>query len=145
MPVLVFLPIWAAIFAFTLEPPSRGANDPLTLGKALFDGNCATCHGNQGEGGVGPELNNGAVLKTFPDYKDHIKWVTLGSAKWPDPTYGAQNKPVKGGMPSWGDQLSADQITLVVRYEREVLSGEAPNPELVAATEQAVADGATAK
>jgi mono/diheme cytochrome c family protein len=133
------------VFAFTLEPPSAGANDPLSIGEAIYEGRCATCHGARGGGGTGPALANGAVLETFSDYNDHVEWVELGSDDWPSDTYGDQNKPKKGGMPGWIKQgLSEDQILLVVRYEREVLGGEEPNPELVTATEEAVANGARA-
>ncbi|MBC5810803.1 MAG: cytochrome c [Candidatus Eremiobacteraeota bacterium] len=37
----------------TVTPPLRG--DP-TRGKGLFADNCATCHGDKGEGGYGPSL-----------------------------------------------------------------------------------------
>jgi mono/diheme cytochrome c family protein len=39
--------------------PSQRA---LRIGRALYRGNCATCHGTNGEGGVGPSLNNDAFL-----------------------------------------------------------------------------------
>ena len=38
-------------------------------------------------------------------------------------------------MPAWAAQLTPLQIAEVVRYEREVHSGIAPEPELVAITE----------
>jgi mono/diheme cytochrome c family protein len=71
----------------------------------------------------------------WPDFKQQMKWVALGSAGWPDATYGANAKPKKGGMPGWSSQLTPLEIALVVRYEREVLSGLPPEPELVAITE----------
>lgn len=137
VPVLAALPVWALLYAFTLEPPSLGANDPLTLGKGLYEGNCASCHGVQGQGSANfPHLNDGEMQANWPDFNDHIEWVTLGSADWPGDTYGALNRPKEGGMPSWGEQLSEAEITLIVRYEREVLSGGDPEPELVTLTEQ---------
>ncbi len=139
MPVLVGLPIWAFVFAFTLEPPSRGASDPLTLGGQIFASKCASCHGGAGEGGVGPPMANGAVLETWPDFKEQIKWVHLGSDGWPGGTYGAPNKPKRGGMPAWGEkeggELTDLEIAQVVRYEREVLGGGDPEPDLVAITD----------
>jgi mono/diheme cytochrome c family protein len=38
-------------------------------------------------------------------------------------------------MPGWASQLTPEEIALVVRYEREVLSGLPPDPDLVAITE----------
>jgi mono/diheme cytochrome c family protein len=141
LPVILLLPLWGFVYANTLTTPSAGADDPLTQGKALFATNCSSCHGAAGEGGVGPSFQNGAVIATWPDFKDHIRWVHLGSANWPDPTYGAQKKPIgSGGMPAFGAnqagaKLTDLQIALIVRYERETLSGHAPEPDLVAITD----------
>jgi hypothetical protein len=38
-------------------------------------------------------------------------------------------------MPAWGNDLTPLQIAEVVRYEREMLAGIAPEPDLVAITE----------
>ena len=84
---------------------------------------------------MGPTFQNSVLGKDWPDFKDQIRWVSLGSAGWPDATYGANNKPKKGGMPGWATQLTPLQIAEVVRYEREVLAGLPPEPELVAITE----------
>ncbi|MGI8662808.1 MAG: c-type cytochrome [Acidimicrobiales bacterium] len=136
MPVLVALPLWLFIYANTLVKPSASAEGPLGKGKALFLTNCSSCHGAGGEGGVGPSFQNGAVVQTWPDFKDHIKWVHVGSAGWPGDTYGAQNKP-KGSavMPAFGGTLTDEEIALIVRYEREVLGHAAPEPDLVAISE----------
>jgi mono/diheme cytochrome c family protein len=137
-PVLALLPIWAFIYTNTLEEPSKTASGPLAAGQTIY-GQCASCHGASGGGGVGPALAGGDLAQVFPDYKDQIKWVSLGSNGWPSATYGAINKPKKGGMPSWaadaGGSLTPLQIAEVVRYEREVLAGMPPEPELVAITE----------
>lgn len=102
---------------------------PVVLGGELFQANCAVCHGDAGQGGAGPAMAGGAVLETFPGgaCDSHKEWVTLGSAGWPDDTYGAQNKPVGGSgslMPAWGDSLSEEEIAQVVLYERVALGGE---------------------
>ncbi len=64
-------------------------------------------------------MAGGAVLETFPEgaCQSHIEWVTLESAGWPDDTYGAQNKPVAGGMPAFGS-LTETELAQVVLYER---------------------------
>src|SRR5689334_1050975 len=100
MPALVALPLWAFIYANTLETPPKATAGPLAEGAKIFQ-NCASCHGAAGEGGVGPSFQNGELSKSWPNYKDQIRWVSLGSAGWPGDTYGAQNKPKKGGMPAW--------------------------------------------
>jgi mono/diheme cytochrome c family protein len=137
LPVLVALPLWAYLFQGTLEPPPAGASDPLVIGEQLYTAKCSSCHGARGAGGSGPSFQNGAVVQTWPDFNDHIKWVHLGSQGWPGTTYGAQNKPKVGGMPAWAGVLTDEQIILVVRYEREVLGGAEPEPELVTMSEEA--------
>jgi len=124
IPVLAALPLWGYVYVRTLEPPPAGANDPHVLGATVFTANCASCHGATGGGVSAPALADGAVLKTWPDWRDHAAWVRLGSAKWPAPTYGAQKKKVGGAgqMPSW-TALTDQQIAQVVLHERE-LSGE---------------------
>ena len=71
-----------------------------------------------------PAFTDGAVVATWPDWRDHAAWVRLGSANWPAATYGAQKKPVGGvgQMPSW-ESLTDAQIAQVVIHERQ-LSGE---------------------
>ncbi len=118
------LPLWGYVYVRTLEPPPAGADDPLVLGTTVYATNCASCHGGTGGGVSAPQLSDGKVLETWPDWRDHAAWVRLGTAGWPAATYGAQGKPVGGGgtMPSW-DTLTDQQIAEVVLHERG-LSGE---------------------
>lgn len=103
--------------------------DYFSMGAGVF-GQCAACHGDDGTGsGSFPALAGGSVLVTFPEGQcsDHIEWVTLGTGKWPDPTYGATDKPVGGSgavMPSFGETLSEEQIASVVLYERVQFGNE---------------------
>ncbi|MET0627338.1 MAG: cytochrome c [Acidimicrobiia bacterium] len=91
---------------FANEPSSPDAATPgasgASSGEALFAANCARCHGSDGGGGIGPELAGGAVVDDFPDAKGEVKVVTNG----------------RGGMPAFGDQLSAAQIAQVVEFTR---------------------------
>jgi len=137
LPAVASLPVWAFIYIYTLETPGAGADDPATLGAQIY-GQCAACHGAGGAGAAGPALDaSGDLAQVFPSYKDHITWVELGSAGTEGGTYGATRKPIQGGMPAWADTLTPGEIVLVVRYEREVLHGMEPDPELVALSELA--------
>lgn len=128
VPVLAMLPIWAVVYAGVLDVPEQAITDPvLAQGEEIYS-SCAGCHGSGGEGGTGPALNGGEVLLTFPDPQQHIAWVTEGSPGGGTP-YGSPDRPggqqiSQGGMPGFGEQLSEEEIIAVVRYEREVLSGE---------------------
>jgi mono/diheme cytochrome c family protein len=122
--VLAALPLWGYMYVRTLEPPPAGEDDPLVLGAEVYSGNCASCHGASGAGVSGPGFVDGAIMETWPDWRDHAAWVRLGSEGWPSDTYGATGKPVGGVgvMPGW-PTLTDQQIAEVVLHERE-LGGE---------------------
>ncbi|MDY7101631.1 MAG: cytochrome c [Actinomycetota bacterium] len=83
-----------------------GSADPeLVAGREVYEEQCARCHGASGGGGSGPGLGDGAVVDNFPDAAGQRAVIVEGV----------------GGMPSFGDRLSDDEIDAVVRYTREVL------------------------
>lgn len=126
--MLVALPIWALIYAFTLDPETPKELGPLAAGAQVYSTKgCAGCHGGTGDGSAAvPALSKGEVLKTFKTPAEQVRWVFLGSdgykAKF-GATYGDTKKPVKGGMPAWGT-LTPDELMDVVLHERATLSGE---------------------
>jgi mono/diheme cytochrome c family protein len=98
--------------------------DFFTVGQSIYDARCAACHGAGGGGGAGPAFTNGAVLVTFSACTDHIEWIVLGTAGWPDPTYGDTAKPVGGGgiMPGFPN-LTPQEVASVSLYERVAFGG----------------------
>ena len=66
-----------------------------------------TCHGASGQGGVGPRLAGGEVLKTFPNIDDHIAWVTNGSA-------GVKGKDIATALKA----IEAKGVPFVTRSDR---------------------------
>jgi cytochrome c553 len=111
----------------TAYTPGGGSGDAIVAaafadGQGLYS-SCSSCHGANGEGGVGPAF--GTVTTTFAACSDHIEWVSLGSAGWPDGTYGDSGKPVVGGMPGFFASMSEDSIRAIVLYERVQFGGEA--------------------
>jgi mono/diheme cytochrome c family protein len=73
-------------------------------GAEIFAAHCSRCHGDNGQGGIGPRLA-GRVADRFPVVDDQIAVVTKGRA----------------GMPSFGASLSRDEIKAVVEYTRTAL------------------------
>ena len=95
------------------------SSDPFIAGRSVYGDVCSACHGNAGQGGVGPSLST--VDEVFPMCRDQIKWITLGSDGWKETvgdTYGAMDAPVEGGMPAMADQLTAEEIAQVAAFER---------------------------
>jgi mono/diheme cytochrome c family protein len=97
-----------------------------TYGAALYNTNCARCHTagwsygepeEPGGGAMGPPLTN--VLTQFPFPEDHVEWVTNGVETGEQYGRYGQNE---GRMPFFGRQLSREQISAIIRYEREELS-----------------------
>ena len=124
MTALAALPLWGYVYVRTLEEPPAGEGDPLTLGAEVYSANCASCHGGSGDGVSAPGFTDGAIVETWPDWRDHAAWVRLGSEGWPAATYGANEKPVGGvgQMPPF-TTLTDQQIAEVVLHERQ-LGGE---------------------
>lgn len=107
----------------------------LAAGKNVYTINCVACHGQKGEGGVGPNLTD--------DY-----WLAGGSVQDVFKTikYGRQEK----GMRSWKDDLSPMQIAQVTSYIKSLqgttpANGKEPQGELYKEDTVTVAADTTAK
>jgi cytochrome c oxidase subunit II len=80
-------------------------DDPvLAQGQQVYNRRCAACHGSGGGGGSAPRLKG--VIADRYTLERHLQIVTEG---------------VGSRMPAFGDELSAEEIDAVVRYEREGL------------------------
>lgn len=74
-------------------------------GAALYDQQCAACHGGDGNSGFAPDLGGGLAVEKFPDPEDQIAVVTEG----------------RGRMPGFGGRLTAEEIEAIVDYTRSEL------------------------
>lgn len=110
----------------------EGEVDYYALGEVVYTtkGACFACHGVGGAGaGTFPAFTGGALLTTFPEGSCTVQqdWIGLGTAGWPEATYGATNKPVGGSgavMPGFGESLTAEEIHAVALYERVAFGGQ---------------------
>ena len=101
--LVVALAFVVALFAN--EPGGGNAGTAKSgPGYDVFLANCARCHGQDGQGGIGPKLA-GVVTTDFPDAQAEIAVVRDGRAS----------------MPSFKNDLSATQIQDVVAYTRTQL------------------------
>ena len=96
----------AAIFLFpVLTACSGGETDEVAAiaaltgdsaaGQAIFDANCASCHGAMGEGGTGP-----AIAGESDETEELIEYVLYGEDE----------------MPAFGDTLEDQEIADVIAY-----------------------------
>jgi mono/diheme cytochrome c family protein len=89
---------------FVNEPDDGGGGGgaaSTSPGESVYSASCASCHGADGGGGLGPQLA-GRVVEKFPDAADEVAVVTNG----------------RGGMPSFQGDLTPEQIDEVVEYTR---------------------------
>ncbi len=86
----------------------------LAQGEAIFKGSCTLCHGQAGEGSVGPNLTD-EVYKNATDLMSMHSVVVKGTPN------GAM--PAKGGA-----QLNANEIDLVVAYVASLRGKNLPGP-----------------
>ena len=131
VPVLAFLPIWAVLYALTLDPPTATEPGPLALGGEVY-AKCAGCHGaaGGGNGAIPALIGESSVTKLFPSPADQVTWIALGTAGYQAAGIAnyAEGYPVGGSgaqMPAWLTSLTAEELMSVVLHEREALNGEA--------------------
>jgi len=107
----VLLVAVAIVMLFTNDPTAppaaaAGIDVPAEIdAAAVFGASCASCHGGDGSGGIGPPLKTARIVSRFPAAADQVAVVTDG----------------RGGMPSFGSRLSVAQIGAVVEYTRTSL------------------------
>lgn len=94
----------SAFAAETVDPQMQSL---MTQGKTVFLDNCAACHGENGEGGVGPKLDGNSFIKTRANI---INQVLFGA--------------VDHGMPPFAPQLTDEQIAAVATYVRNSWSND---------------------
>ncbi|GIK20242.1 MAG: cytochrome C oxidase Cbb3 [Leptolyngbya sp. PLA2] len=83
------------------------------VASGVYTANCAQCHGQRGEGLVGPNLTD-----------DHYKWV-----KRVEDVYGVvANGAAAGAMPAWDKRLSTNEMILVASYVARLRGQNLPGP-----------------
>lgn len=90
----------------------------MAVGKSMFEANCVSCHGRQGEGGVGPNMTDHAY-KNIRKLDDIPRIIGDGAAN--------------GAMPAWRNRLSPNEIVLIGSYVAALrgrdVPGKAPEGE----------------
>ena len=98
------------------EPKIEALTDAASLGegKAIYTKNCASCHGNEGQGGIGPNFTD--------DY-----W--LHGAGMNNVVHTINNGVPAKGMISWKPILKEDEILKVASYILSLHGTNPPNPK----------------
>ena len=131
-------PVWAAslmaVVLFTgcgWGPLGQGANripeESLAQGGAVYQANCAVCHGSSGAGQPDWHIRKAdGILPPPPLNGDGHTWhhgdgtlytyVSQGGAAFESPSVPGY----KSGMPAFGDTLSHDEIVSVISYVKSL-------------------------
>ncbi|WP_094546696.1 c-type cytochrome [Rubricoccus marinus] len=110
---------WAAsgpAFETDARALKRYADDPLMVaaGAEVFAGTCASCHGAEGQGAIGPNLTD-------------AYWLHGGA---PEEIYEVLNVGVVSkGMPAWGELLSDEERAQATAYIQSIQGTTPPNPK----------------
>jgi mono/diheme cytochrome c family protein len=89
-------------------PPEIAATQISFAGEDIFADLCAQCHGDIGEGGIGPSLVDPAFQSRFTD-EELFDSINLGHEAT--------------AMIAWGEVLASEQIQELVIYIRELTEG----------------------
>lgn len=92
-------------------------NDParIAAGKTIFAGKCASCHGNEAQGLIGPNLTDKFWIHGTGKPEEIVQTVTKGV--------------LDKGMPPWEAQLKTTEIHSVVAFIRSIKGSNPPNPK----------------
>jgi cytochrome c oxidase cbb3-type subunit 3 len=111
-----------------LAPPPSSADDltakalammtdetAKAAGKVAYLGKCAACHGNLGEGGIGPNLSDAFWIHGDGQAAGVIKVIVEGVAE--------------KGMPTWGAVLPPEEIAQLTAFIASFKGTSPPNPK----------------
>lgn len=95
--------------------------DRIKNGQEVFAGKCAACHGDQGQGLIGPNLTDNHWLHGTGKPTEIASTIRLGV-------------PAKG-MPPWGDLLTQDELMNVTAYIMSIRGTNPPGAKAPEGTE----------
>ena len=97
-----------------VELPSEIITSDVPLSSPeIYTSLCAQCHGETGEGGIGPSFRDEALQQTSD--REIFESISVGHSAT--------------SMIAWGEILTSDQITRVIRHIRNITSSGQPHTE----------------
>ncbi len=100
--------------------PNPLAGDPVAIkqGAAMYKQHCAACHGDNGQGGIGPSLVDKTFLYVAGDMPDDDYFEVINNGTQPGMI--EDGRTAKGGMPSYSSTLDKNKIWALVAYIRSL-------------------------
>jgi len=98
--------------------PLAGNAAAVKQGAALFQQHCAACHGDKGEGGIGPSLADKTFLYVSGDVPDDDYFEVINNGTQPGMI--EDGRTAKGGMPPYSSTLEKNKIWALVIHIRSL-------------------------
>lgn len=93
---------------------AAGDDTVITAGADVYAMHCSTCHGNQGQGLIGPNLTDTAWINGDGGLDSLHTVVVKGTNK---------------GMPGWGPILGQQSLVSVIAFVKSLQGTTPPNPK----------------
>ena len=98
--------------------PLAGDRAAIQQGASLYKKHCAACHGDNGQGGIGPSLIDNTFLYIAGDMPDDDYFEVINNGTQAGMV--EDGRTAKGGMPSYSGTLEKNKIWALVAYIRSL-------------------------
>jgi len=104
---------------FDLAATNPFGNSPsaIAAGARLFEASCSVCHGDEGQGGLGPSFTNGEFLAQKGYGTDGEYFAVISGGSDVKKAIGRPGSP-DGGMEAYGGQIPPDGIWQILSWIR---------------------------
>jgi len=100
-----------------MNTASSPPQETPSLGKAIFDSKCASCHGAEGKGDGPPSMQLMVKPRDFTAGKYKFRSTESGSIPTDEDLFKSVREGLHGtSMPNWGKFMSDDSVNAVVEY-----------------------------
>jgi cytochrome c oxidase cbb3-type subunit 2 len=108
----------AAVKSQHMPNPLAGDAAAIGQGAAVYKQHCTACHGDNGQGGIGPSLIDKTFLYVAGDMPDDDYFEVINNGT----SHGMveDGRTAKGGMPSFSSTLEKNKIWALVSYIRSL-------------------------
>ena len=114
---------------FDLAARNPFGNSPgaIAAGARLFEASCSVCHGDEGQGGLGPSFTNGEFLAQKGYGTDGEYYAVISGGSDAKKAIGRPGSP-DGGMEAYGGQIPPDGIWQILSWIRAQQLHEGSEP-----------------
>lgn len=91
---------------------AASSSEEIEKGKVKFQALCSSCHGDKGQGGIGPNLTDAYWLHGSGDLAGIAKVISTGV--------------LEKGMPAWSQVLKLDEVSQVTAFIKSIQGTHPP-------------------